>query len=46
MRQLARHRERTHRRGSMRFFMLVVILLGTAAAVTYAMFWTLQTLLA
>ena len=44
-RQLARHRERTHRRGSMRFFMLVLILLGTAAAVTYAMFWTLQTLL-
>ena len=45
-RRLARHRERTHRRGSMRFGMLVVILLGTAAAVTYAMFWTLQTLLA
>jgi hypothetical protein len=45
-RQLQRHRERTHRRGSMRFGMLVVILLGTAAAVTYAMFWTLQTLLA
>jgi hypothetical protein len=44
-RQIARHRERTHRRGSMRFFMLVLILLGTAAAVTYAMFWTLQTLL-
>jgi len=44
-RQLARHRERTHRRGSVRFFMLVLILLGTAAAVTYAMFWTLQTLL-
>jgi hypothetical protein len=44
-RQLARHRERTHRRGSMRFFALVVLLLGTAVGVTIAMFQTLQLLL-
>ena len=40
-RQLERHRERTHRHGSMRFFLLVLVLLGTAVAVTYAMFSTL-----
>ena len=44
-RQLARHRERTHRRGSMRFFALVLLLLGTAVGVTIAMFQTLQLLL-
>ena len=40
-RQLARHRERAHRHGSVRFFLLVLVLLGTAAIVTYAMFSTL-----
>jgi len=44
-RQKARHRERTHRRGSMRFFALVMLLLGTAVGVTIAMFQTLQLLL-
>jgi hypothetical protein len=44
-RQLARHRDRTHRRGSMRFFALVLLLLGTAVGVTIAMFQTLQLLL-
>jgi hypothetical protein len=44
-RQMARHRERMHRRGSMRFFALVLILLGTAVAVTIAMFQTLYYLL-
>ena len=40
-RQIERHAERTHRHGSMRFFLLVLVLLGTAAIVTYAMFATL-----
>jgi hypothetical protein len=40
-RQLERHRNRTTRHGSMRFFLLVLVLLGTAAVVTYAMFSTL-----
>jgi hypothetical protein len=44
-RQMARHRQRTHRHGSMRFFALVLILLGTAVAVTIAMFQTLYYLL-
>jgi membrane glycosyltransferase len=44
-RQLKRHREKTHRAGSMRFFVLVLILLGTAVAVTFAMFQTLYYLL-
>ena len=33
--------EQTHRRGRMRFFLLVLTLLGTAALVTYAMFQAL-----
>jgi hypothetical protein len=37
----ARRRERVHKRGSLRFGLLVVILLGTAALVTVAMFETL-----
>jgi hypothetical protein len=45
MRQKARHRERTLRRGSMRFFALVLLLLGTAVGVTIAMLQTLQLLL-
>ena len=40
-RQLERRRERIHRHGSMRFWVLVLILLATAAVVTYAMFTTL-----
>ena len=40
-RELARHRDRTHRHGSMRFFLLVLVLLGTAVVVTIAMFQTL-----
>jgi hypothetical protein len=45
LRQAQRHRERTHRHGSMRFFLLVLVLLGTAAVVTVAMFQTLYYLL-
>ena len=33
--------ERTHRRGSLRFVALVLVLIGTAVAVTIAMFQTL-----
>jgi membrane glycosyltransferase len=40
-RQIERHVKRTHRHGSMRFFLLVLVLLATAAIVTYAMFATL-----
>ena len=36
-----RHIERTHRRGSLRFVALVLVLIGTAVAVTIAMFQTL-----
>jgi hypothetical protein len=44
-RELERHHERTHRQGSMRFFLLVLVLLGTAVVVTVAMFQTLYYLL-
>jgi hypothetical protein len=44
-RQLERHRKRAHRHGSMRFFLLVLVLLGTAAIVIYAMFTTLYIVL-
>ena len=37
--------DRTHRHGSMRFFLLVLVLLGTAVVVTIAMFQTLYYLL-
>jgi membrane glycosyltransferase len=40
-RQLERQAKRTHRHGSMRFFLLVMVLLGTAVFVTWAMFATL-----
>jgi membrane glycosyltransferase len=36
-----RQAKRTHRHGSMRFWVLVLVLLATAAIVTYAMFATL-----
>ena len=36
-----RHRERTLKAGSMRFWVLVLVLLGTAALVTVAMFQAL-----
>ena len=36
-----RHRERAHKRGSFRFVMLCLVLLGTAVLVTIAMFQTL-----
>jgi hypothetical protein len=45
IRQAQRHRERVHRHGSMRFFLLVLVLLGTAVVVTIAMFQTLYYLL-
>ena len=45
LRQVQRHRERAHLHGSMRFFLLVLVLLGTAAVVTVAMFQTLYYLL-
>ena len=44
-RQLERQRDRIHRHGSMRFWVLVLILLATAAVVTYAMFTTLYIVL-
>jgi hypothetical protein len=40
-RTAARRRERRHKRGSMRFGLLVLILLGTAVLVTVAMFQAL-----
>jgi hypothetical protein len=41
MRSRRRHIERVQRRGSIRFFLLVLVLLATAALVTVAMFETL-----
>jgi hypothetical protein len=41
VRSVRRHVERTNRQGTMRFLLLVVILLGTAVGVTVAMFQTL-----
>jgi anti-sigma-K factor RskA len=40
-RSTTRHRERAHRHGSVRFWLLVLVLLGTAALVTVAMFQAL-----
>jgi hypothetical protein len=40
-RQAERMHKRRHRHGSMRFVLLVLVLIGTAVAVTYAMFTTL-----
>jgi hypothetical protein len=36
-----RHQERTHRHGTLRFFLLCLVLLATAVGVTIAMFQTL-----
>jgi hypothetical protein len=36
-----RHIERTHRHGTLRFFLLCLVLLATAVGVTIAMFQTL-----
>ncbi len=41
LRQRARHIERTHKHGTVRFFVLVGVLLATAVLVTVAMFETL-----
>jgi cell division septal protein FtsQ len=41
-----RHRERRQRRSSVRFWLLVLSLIGTAVIVTVAMFETLNALLA
>ena len=41
MRTRKRQLEKTHKRGSMRFGVLVLVLIGTAALVTVAMFETL-----
>lgn len=40
-RERQRHIERTHKRGSMRFGVLVLVLVATAVLVTIAMFKTL-----
>ena len=45
LRTRRRRVDRTHRHGSMRFFLLVLVLLGTAVVVTIAMFQTLYYLL-
>jgi Flp pilus assembly protein TadB len=45
LRQAQRHRDRGDRQGSVRFFLLVLVLLGTAVVVTIAMFQTLYYLL-
>ncbi|HEY4097708.1 MAG TPA: hypothetical protein VGM33_19450 [Baekduia sp.] len=41
LRARKRHLEKTHKRGSMRFGVLMLILIGTAVLVTVAMFETL-----
>jgi membrane glycosyltransferase len=41
MRTHRRHVEKTNRRGTLRFFMLVLVLIATAVVVTIAMFQTL-----
>jgi hypothetical protein len=40
-RRVERHRERTHKHGSARFALLLLILVGTAVLVTVAMFQAL-----
>ena len=40
-RQMERQAKRRHRHGTMRFVLLVLVLLGTAVFVTWAMFATL-----
>jgi ferric-dicitrate binding protein FerR (iron transport regulator) len=44
-RAFKRELDRKHRKGSMRFVLLVLALIATAAIVTVAMFWTLYLLL-
>ena len=41
MRTRRRHVEKNNRRGTLRFFMLVLVLIATAVVVTIAMFQTL-----
>jgi hypothetical protein len=41
MRTRQRHIEKSHKHGSMRFALLVLTLIGTAALVTWLMFWTI-----
>ena len=41
MRTRRRHVEKNNRRGTLRFFMLVMVLIATAVVVTIAMFQTL-----
>ena len=36
-----RHIEKSHKQGSLRFFLLVLTLIGTAVLVTWLMFWSL-----
>jgi len=36
-----RHRERVHKHGSLRFWLVLLVLIGTAVVVTIAMFETL-----
>jgi hypothetical protein len=45
MRSRKRHLERRRRKGSMRFYTLVLTLMSTAVIVTVAMFYTLYRLL-
>ena len=40
-RTVSRQREKTHKRGALRFWVLVLVLTATAVAVTVAMFETL-----
>jgi hypothetical protein len=40
-REMSRQREKVHKRGALRFWLLVLVLTGTAVAVTVLMFETL-----
>jgi hypothetical protein len=41
LREVSRQREKVHKRGALRFWLLVLVLSATAVAVTVAMFETL-----
>jgi hypothetical protein len=41
LRARQRHIEKAHKHGTMRFALLVLVLITTAILVTWAMFWTL-----
>ena len=41
LRARQRHIEKAHKHGTMRFALLVLVLITTAVLVTWAMFWTL-----